>query len=787
VYGNVSEIPGIRELWELTLGDPRVVIAVLDGPVDLSHPCFEGADLACLPAAVPAAADGGPASQHGTRVTSLIFGQHHSPIQGVAPRCRGLILPIFSDRDDGSIAPCSETDLARALLLAAEAGAQIINVSGGEFSPSGSAHPILADTVRECADRGILIVVAAGNEGCRCLHIPGALPSVLAVGAMDPDGEPYAYSNWGYGTQGILAPVVGEGAADHSGTSFAAPIVSGIVGLFLSLQTQRGLHPSAEKVRDAMLSSAEGCDDQSLESCDRLLAGRLMISATLKLMTQGVAPMSGPQSVNVDNRNPLAGEPSPVNTAAKGATGQVESQAGVGFSSGSGSHQASAGPGPAVTPQSWTGSSLECDPGSTLATPRAFGSSASSTLDPGVVPSACTYSGNGEGLQKVFALGKLSFDYGTRARRSYFTDSMFKFFHGGDTSKPSPNIDDPSNFIRYISAQDESAHYIIQHGNAFPNRNEVTAFNWILTIDDTPVYAIVPGGPFAFEIHDTLVAFLRDEQPRAPYEGYDLRLMYSVNDVNSIPTEGKNLIIVANVQNVLHFRIFDADGKRVVDTDENQLPDKAPQIAKLKSLPSGLWGVSELPQSDKAKVISAVTSIVSNTVFGHGAERVSIPGLINGQVRLFTGEVVPVIFPDLRGMFSWRTDALVKATKDAAQASDDGAQALTELLNRIYFETRNLGVTSADRALNYAVTNALLLQGIIKNVSDDKRLSDYTLDTFEVERSPICRPDADCWDVKFVFYNPENILKSRRISRFTVDVSDVVPTMIGERKDWFTR
>ena len=99
------------------------------------------------------------------------------------------------------------------------------------------------------------------------------------------------------------------------------------------------------------------------------------------------------------------------------------------------------------------------------------------------------------------------------------------------------------------------------------------------------------------------------------FVGCDLRLMSSVNDVNSIPTEGKNLIIVANVQDVLHFRAFAADGKTVLDTDESQLPDKAPQIAKLKSLLSGLWGVPELPQSDKARVISAVTSIVGHIRF----------------------------------------------------------------------------------------------------------------------------------------------------------------------------
>ena len=224
--------------------------------------------------------------------------------------------------------------------MAAEAGAQIINVSGGEFSPSGTAHPILADAVREV--RGSRI----SDRGCR--RESGLPLSAYSRGdpfraggrSHGPDGEPYAYSNWGYGTQGILAPVVGEGTSDYSGTSFAAPIVSGIVGLCLSLQFQRGLHPSAEMVRDAMLSSAEGCEDQSVDICDQLLAGRLVISATLKLMIQGVAPMSGPQSVNADNRNSVSGDhTSPANTAETAATGQVENQAGVGFSSGSPSYQ----------------------------------------------------------------------------------------------------------------------------------------------------------------------------------------------------------------------------------------------------------------------------------------------------------------------------------------------------------------------------------------------------------------------------------------------------------------
>jgi subtilisin family serine protease len=189
------EIPGLKRLWTETPGDPRICVAVLDGPVDLAHQAFKGANLTQIEALT--AASDGPAAQHGTHVASLIFGQHDSPIAGISPSCRGLLIPIFSQITGGSPAQCSQVDLARAILQAVDAGANIINVSGGQYTSSGTAHPILADVVQRCAREGVLIFAAAGNQGCDCMHIPGALPSVLAVGAMNAAGEPLQFSNWG--------------------------------------------------------------------------------------------------------------------------------------------------------------------------------------------------------------------------------------------------------------------------------------------------------------------------------------------------------------------------------------------------------------------------------------------------------------------------------------------------------------------------------------------------------------------------------------------------------------
>jgi len=96
--------------------------------------------------------------------------------------------------------------------------------------------------------------------------------------------------------------------------------------------------------------------------------------------------------------------------------------------------------------------------------------------------------------------------------------------------------------------------------------------------------------------------------------GCDLRLMSLVNDVNGIPTAAKSQIIVAAVDHVFHFRIFNVDGKVVVDTDEKRLTEQARQkIEELRKQLDSLWPPHELTKSEKDRVIDAATSIVGRT------------------------------------------------------------------------------------------------------------------------------------------------------------------------------
>ncbi|MDH4084782.1 MAG: PatA/PatG family cyanobactin maturation protease [Nitrospira sp.] len=651
-----GEIPGLQELWSETLGDSRICIAILDGPVDESHTSLARADLTRIETLVSGEADHGPASQHGTHIASVIFGQHDSPIKGIASHCRGLVIPVFKDGDAGSIAPCSQVDLARAIGQAVQAGAHIVNISGGELTPSGTAHPLLADAIKDCANRGVLIVAAAGNEGCECLHIPGALPSVLAVGAMNAQGQPMGFSNWGthYQTQGVLAlgeNIVGAGPDDstmtNSGTSYATPVVSGVAALLLSLQLKLGQEPDASAVRAAILTSAIGCDEQPVSNCRRLLAGRLHVNGAMLHITGGIHAMTesnearenGNTLVEDDARSALkapASQPPPAHVQAASFDGGT------------------------------TDPAMETQPsGSSMSAPRKEVLAAQGAVSPSHIQAAACECGGTAPKQLVFALGQLGYDFGTEARRDSIMQHM----------KQPANPHDPVQFLDYLR----------------DNYWDAAAVLWTLSLDATPIYAIQAQGGFASQICQRLCEFLGDQ----------------------------------------------AKGE---------------------------------------------------------VERVSIPGYIAGSARLYTGQVVPIILPVLRGMYSWNTSALVHTIcgtppqdKTPQKEKDEygvKAQAITNFLRRVYEELRNLGVTPQHRAVNYAATNAYQVMEVFKAAMKE----DMELDSIEVERSPIGRPGSDCWDVKLTCFNPKQVfVQARKVYRCCVDVSDVVPVMVGPVRSWSVR
>ena len=171
--------------------------------------------------------------------------------------------------------------------------------------------------------------------------------------------------------------------------------------------------------------------------------------------------------------------------------------------------------------------------------------------------------------------------------------------------------------------------------------------------------------------------------------------------------------------------------------------------------------------------------------------RLSLPGILsNKTVRLFSGQVVPVVVAQHRGLWSWNVHSLL----DAVAAHFDpkrheGVRAsLRNFLDKVYYELRNLGQSSPDRALNYSATNAFQASEAMLRALYPKEVVPgaglYTLDDITVSKSPYCRMDSDCWDVKLSFFDPENDRRARTVMRFTVDVSDELPVTLGPVRHW---
>jgi cyanobactin maturation PatA/PatG family protease len=179
-------------------------------------------------------------------------------------------------------------------------------------------------------------------------------------------------------------------------------------------------------------------------------------------------------------------------------------------------------------------------------------------------------------------------------------------------------------------------------------------------------------------------------------------------------------------------------------------------------------------------MLDALTSCLEE---GGHEQRVSVPGLISGTTRLMNGMTVPIVFPDLRGMYKWRSEHLIAGARAEAQGATATETEILNFLNRIYYELRNLGIAPQDRALNFAATNAYQAQQAFA----DAVTRSLVLDSIKLVKSPICRPESDCWDVELIMFDDEDERHPNRIYRYTIDVSDIIPVTIGAVRSWAAR
>lgn len=296
------------QLWNQNLMGDGVIVAVVDGMVDVNHDQLKS-NIYINTGEIP---NNGidddkngfiddyngikinpevnipSRNQHGTHVAGTIAADPtYGVVEGVAPHAR--ILPaqfIGNEPTNGQGASGSIGDAIIAMNYAASRGAKIINMSWG-VGPCVEL-PNLQASLKQLSDQGILLITAAGNGDSRGIGYdvdvyptyPSAynLLNQINVAASTISDSMIGFSNYGAVGVHIAAPgvniystVPNNGVASMSGTSMASPMTAGAAALLW------GAIPSAtaSQIKQAIIKSVDIPSGRAFDVASR---GRLNVS-----------------------------------------------------------------------------------------------------------------------------------------------------------------------------------------------------------------------------------------------------------------------------------------------------------------------------------------------------------------------------------------------------------------------------------------------------------------------------------------------------------------------------
>jgi subtilisin family serine protease len=316
-------IPGadinVEVAWNTNTGSGNQVVAVIDDGLLLSHPDFagniwtnplevandgidndgngivddvNGADVVLMNGNVnPYNRD---ASDHGTQVAGTIAarGNNSAGVTGVNWSAKIMVLKIEGP-DTGNAQTAYSTytsDIVKSInyvVARKQAGVnvRVINISyGGLFYSQSYKDALLA-----AMNNGILVVIAAGNDGTDDTLSVGypsryRLPNVISVGSLTRNNERSSFSNYGSyvhlfapGSEIYTTSSRPTAYTSTNGTSFASPIVAGAAALIWDQ------YPSLnwEQVKSKLLNTAADANIPASPSFDTLTRGRLNVGSAI--------------------------------------------------------------------------------------------------------------------------------------------------------------------------------------------------------------------------------------------------------------------------------------------------------------------------------------------------------------------------------------------------------------------------------------------------------------------------------------------------------------------------
>lgn len=203
-------------------------------------------------------------SSHGNRVLGLIGATTGNGIgiAGIASNCKTMLIRAGFYNAEG-YQVLSTSAIIKGIIYAADNGARVINISSGSNRYSSSYKSAL----EYATNNGVLVVCSAGNEGSSSACYPAAydIPGLISVGASTTRDGKCSFSNYGNWVdvsapgQYIVTTLLNDSYGETQGTSFAAPMVSGIAALIFSKYPDW----TSAQVHDQIMNTVDVCDSLS--------------------------------------------------------------------------------------------------------------------------------------------------------------------------------------------------------------------------------------------------------------------------------------------------------------------------------------------------------------------------------------------------------------------------------------------------------------------------------------------------------------------------------------------